>query len=109
MVNTRLLISDAEKLGIPAINGLSMLSAQAKRACELFLGQDIEKDPTPEIVKNIEQRLKNIVLVGMPGCGKSTTLRMIAGLEDISDGDLYLDGKRINDIPVTLSISKSAS
>ncbi|MBQ3537673.1 MAG: shikimate kinase [Clostridia bacterium] len=72
------LIYDAEKLGIPAINGLSMLSAQAKRACELFLGQDIEKDPTPDIVKSIEQRLKNIVLVGMPGCGKSTAGRLLS-------------------------------
>lgn len=72
------LIYDARKLGIPAINGLPMLSAQAKRACELFLGQDIEEDPTPDIVKNIEQRLKNIVLVGMPGCGKSTAGRLLS-------------------------------
>ncbi len=72
------LIYDAKNLGIPAINGLSMLSAQAKRACELFLGQDIEEDPTPEIVKNIEQRLKNIVLIGMPGSGKSTAGRLLS-------------------------------
>lgn len=72
------LIYDAEKLGIPAINGLSMLSAQAKKACELFLGQDIETDPTPEIVKNTEQRLKNIVLIGMPGSGKSTAGRLLS-------------------------------
>ncbi|MCS7013551.1 MAG: sn-glycerol-3-phosphate ABC transporter ATP-binding protein UgpC [Chloroherpetonaceae bacterium] len=40
-----------------------------------------------------------IVLVGPSGCGKSTTLRMIAGLESISRGDLYIDGKRMNDVP----------
>lgn len=40
-----------------------------------------------------------IVFVGPSGCGKSTTLRMIAGLETISKGDLYIGGKRCNDLP----------
>ena len=39
-----------------------------------------------------------IVLVGPSGCGKSTTLRMIAGLEKISSGELYIDGKLMNDL-----------
>ena len=39
-----------------------------------------------------------VVLVGPSGCGKSTLLRMIAGLEEISGGDLYIDGKRVNDL-----------
>jgi multiple sugar transport system ATP-binding protein len=39
-----------------------------------------------------------LVLVGPSGCGKTTALRMIAGLEDISDGDLYIDGRRMNDV-----------
>ena len=39
-----------------------------------------------------------IVLVGRSGCGKSNTLRMVAGLEDISGGDLLIDGKRVNDV-----------
>jgi len=38
------------------------------------------------------------VLVGPSGCGKSTLLRMIAGLEAIDDGDLTIDGKRMNDV-----------
>ena len=38
-----------------------------------------------------------IVLVGSSGCGKSTTLRMIAGLENISNGDFYIDGERANE------------
>ena len=37
-------------------------------------------------------------LVGESGCGKSTTLRMIAGLEEISKGDFSIDGKRVNDV-----------
>ena len=39
-----------------------------------------------------------IVLVGPSGCGKSTTLRMVAGLEGISSGELYIDGKLMNDV-----------
>ena len=39
-----------------------------------------------------------IVLVGPSGCGKSTTLRMIAGLEEFSSGELYIDGKLVNDV-----------
>ncbi|MDL4820688.1 ABC transporter ATP-binding protein [Actinomadura opuntiae] len=38
-----------------------------------------------------------IILVGPSGCGKSTTLNMIAGLEDISEGELLIDGRRVND------------
>ncbi|RZS44258.1 carbohydrate ABC transporter ATP-binding protein (CUT1 family) [Herbihabitans rhizosphaerae] len=38
-----------------------------------------------------------IILVGPSGCGKSTMLNMIAGLEDISDGELRIDGQRVNE------------
>ena len=40
-----------------------------------------------------------VVLVGPSGCGKSTLMRMVAGLEDISEGDFYIGGKRANDLP----------
>jgi multiple sugar transport system ATP-binding protein len=40
-----------------------------------------------------------LVLVGPSGCGKSTILRMIAGLEEISDGAIYIDDRRVNDVP----------
>jgi multiple sugar transport system ATP-binding protein len=39
-----------------------------------------------------------LVLVGPSGCGKSTALRMIAGLEEISDGDLFIGDRRVNDV-----------
>ena len=39
-----------------------------------------------------------LVLVGPSGCGKSTALRMIAGLEEISEGDLYIGDQRVNDV-----------
>ena len=38
------------------------------------------------------------ILVGPSGCGKSTLLNMIAGLEEVTEGDILLDGKRINDV-----------
>ena len=39
-----------------------------------------------------------LVMVGPSGCGKSTILRMIAGLEEITNGDLFIDDKRVNDL-----------
>lgn len=39
-----------------------------------------------------------IVIVGPSGCGKSTALRMIAGLEEISEGELYIDDELMNDV-----------
>ncbi|GIX06806.1 MAG: sugar ABC transporter ATP-binding protein [Candidatus Poribacteria bacterium] len=39
-----------------------------------------------------------VVLVGPSGCGKSTILRMIAGLEEITEGDIYIDERRVNDV-----------
>ncbi len=40
-----------------------------------------------------------VVIVGPSGCGKTTLLRMLAGLEEVSEGDIYIDGLRVNDIP----------
>ena len=52
-------------------------------------------------VKDVNIEIKDkefIVLVGTSGCGKSTTLRMIAGLEEISKGELYIGDRLVNDI-----------
>lgn len=55
-----------------------------------------------EAVKNaslIAEDKEFIVLVGPSGCGKSTMLRMVAGLEDISEGDVYIGERKVNDVP----------
>lgn len=72
------LILDAERLGIPAYSGLLMLVAQAKRAAELFLGRDIPDSETDRIFKKLSTEMQNIVLVGMPGCGKTTVGKALA-------------------------------
>ena len=74
---TKLLL-DAERLGVKRTNGLSMLVAQAKKACELFLGESIDDSEIDRIVSLIENETMNIILVGMPGCGKSTLANIIA-------------------------------
>ncbi|MGX7352571.1 spermidine/putrescine ABC transporter ATP-binding protein [Enterococcus canis] len=42
---------------------------------------------------------KFYTLLGPSGCGKTTILRIIAGFTDATEGDIYFDGKRINDVP----------
>ncbi len=76
-LRTKLLL-DAENLNIPAINGLEMLVAQAKRAAEIFLEKDIENLKIQLTVRDMLQKFSNLVLVGMPGCGKSTVGRLLA-------------------------------
>ena len=72
------LLQEADRLGIPAYNGLLMLVAQAKRACELFLGEELDDDLIDPIVADIARETGNIVLVGMPGSGKSTVGKALA-------------------------------
>ena len=66
------LIQEAMSLGIPAYNGLLMLVAQAKRASELFLGESLPDGRIDPIVEAISRETQNVILVGMPGCGKTS-------------------------------------
>lgn len=51
-----------------------------------------------EFSLNIKNK-KFIVLVSSSGCGKSTALRMVAGLEDITGGELYMGDRLVDDVP----------
>lgn len=66
------LLLQAESLNIPHIGGLYMLVAQAKKSAELFSGEKIPDEKISQICSKLSVSMKNIVLTGMPGCGKST-------------------------------------
>lgn len=72
------LLLQAEALGIPHAGGLLMLVAQAKRASELFTGSAIADARIGEIYRTLAVQMQNIVLVGMPGCGKSSIGTLLA-------------------------------
>ena len=99
---TKLLL-DAERLGIKRINGLYMLVAQAKKACELFLSEPIDDSEIDRITSLIENETMNIILVGMPGCGKSTVASLISEIteRELIDTDALIvenEGRAIPEI-----------
>lgn len=72
------LLLDAETRGIPCRNGLLMLVSQARRAAEFFLDAKIEDGEVKRVCDMLARETENIILIGMPGCGKSTLGRLIA-------------------------------
>lgn len=70
------LLLQAEELGIPAVGGLAMLVAQAKASAEQFLGRPLDDGVIDRVTRKLACAMENIVLIGMPGCGKTT----VAGL-----------------------------
>lgn len=72
------LLLQAERLSIPHAGGLTMLVAQAKRSSEIFLGNTLPDGEIARITKKLASSMQNIVLVGMPGCGKSTVGALLA-------------------------------
>ena len=97
------LLLDAEKLGIPRENGLWMLVAQAKEAAEVFTGGKISDEVIEKIYRELSHQMKNIVLIGMPGCGKTTIGTLLAeklgrALADADEKIIALAGKSIPEI-----------
>ncbi len=72
------LILDARERGIPSEGGLYMLVAQAVHASSLFLGKSYPEGTTDRIYAGLMQEKENFVLIGMPGCGKSTVGKLLA-------------------------------
>lgn len=72
------LVLDAESRGIPCVGGLSMLVAQAHKSAELFLDEKISESRIEEVLKTLSLDVSNIVMIGMPGSGKSTVGRALA-------------------------------
>ncbi|HJB54550.1 MAG TPA: shikimate kinase [Candidatus Olsenella avistercoris] len=74
------LLLAAERLGLPAESGLAMLVAQALYASELFQGRDLDDSLVAEVEGQIRAQTENVVLIGMPGAGKSSCGRALARL-----------------------------
>ena len=94
---------DAEKLGIKTMNGLWMLVAQAKEAAEWFTNSTISDEKIGKIYEIMRQQMENSILIGMPGCGKSTVGKLLAqktGKEfvDADEKIIELAGKSIPEI-----------
>ena len=97
------LLLQAEALGIPCTDGLPMLVAQAKAAEEHFFETSIPDSENERILAQLRQETANIVLIGMPGCGKTTVgeaLARLTGREaiDIDQRIVQTAGRSIPDI-----------
>lgn len=95
------LLLDAESRGIPAYNGLYMLTAQALSAASVFRGHRLEGVDLMALTEKIAIQMKNIVLIGMPGCGKTSigcTLASMTG-RDFVDTDRVIEERAGKTIP----------
>lgn len=97
---TKLLL-DAEKLDIRHTNGLPMLVAQATAAAGYFLKSpgDFEGE-NEKIISSLEKQIRNIVLIGMPGCGKSTIGKILSSITGKAFVDL--DEEIIRDAGISI-------
>lgn len=71
------LLMDAEERGLIAMNGLWMLVAQAKESAEWFLEKKLDNSLIEAVYHTLEKQMRNIILIGMPGCGKSTVGKIL--------------------------------
>ena len=94
-------VLSAQALGIKGINGLEMLVAQAKYALELFKNITIEDSEINRIYKEILLETSNIVLIGMPSCGKSTIGRKLA--KKLNKEFIDIDTKIVEEIQMPIS------
>lgn len=74
------LLLQAEALGLPCTDGLPMLVAQATAAEEHFFGRAIPDSENERILAQLRQECTNLVLIGMPGSGKTTIGQLLAQL-----------------------------
>ena len=74
------LLLDAQERGVQQENGLWMLVAQAKEAAEYFGGTMLEDAIIENVYNTLSDQMQNIVLIGMPGCGKSTVGKALADI-----------------------------
>ena len=95
------LVLAAEDRGIPCSGGLPMLVSQARRAAELFTGTTIPDSRMEEALAALTRQVRSVVLVGMPGCGKSTVGRALARRlgKEFVDMDALISARAGKSIP----------
>ena len=101
-----LLLLDAKKQNIPYCNGLAMLVYQAIRASELFIDEEYSKDVANSIFNKIYGQKINVVLVGLPGVGKTTIGKQLAKefnktFVDMDEQIVNKENRSINEIFAT--------
>lgn len=99
-LKTRLLL-EAESLGLKTANGLYMLVAQAARSSELFTNSKIDNKKLHAVYKEVLKLKQNIVLVGMPGCGKTSLANVLGQRLNMAvvDTDCLIEEKIKTTIP----------
>ena len=95
------LLLEARERGLPCSCGLPMLAAQARRAAELFTGEAIPDRRLEEVLSGLTAQVRNVVLIGMPGCGKSAVGRALARRlgKEFADLDLLIAERAGKSIP----------
>jgi len=73
-----LLVQQAHGLGIPAAGGLRMLTETAAQSQELFFGRGIDQPARQAAFREMARSRLNVVLIGLPGCGKTTIGEIVA-------------------------------
>ncbi len=76
-LRTKLILSAKER-GLAAEGGLAMLAAQALQGAELFLDTPLDPALIRQVVREVEREKEHLILIGMPGCGKSTVGKLLA-------------------------------
>lgn len=97
---TKLLL-DAEDRGLVAMNGLWMLVAQAKESAQIFTNQKIPQEKIGQIHRTLKGQMENIILIGMPGCGKTTVGKHLAQItkRQFVDADKEIEALAGKSIP----------
>lgn len=96
-----MLIMQAEKMGVKCTSGLPMLAAQAAYAYDKFFGKTSGEDLFEKIISETDFETENIILIGMPGSGKTTVGKRLAQMlnREFIDTDVYIETQKNTTIP----------
>lgn len=95
------LLQEAEARGLVAMNGLLMLVAQAKESAEWFTDSAIDDRQISNIHQTLQKQMENIILIGMPGCGKTSVAAELARQtgKEVVDADAQIVAEAGMSIP----------